>query len=274
MLDKIVQRKRLELETIMSKVPLPELLKSQARDPGPSFRAAVTRTDINIIAEIKYRSPSRGSFPQPLLPQEIARLYEENGAAAISVLTEKHFFEGDLKYISTIRKQKIELPLLRKDFIFDPYQVLEARVHGASAYLLIASCLSQNQLKTLIRVGDDFELEALVEVHDPFDLEKAMESGARFIGINNRDLKTFRVDIETSFRLARFLEGEPGFVLVSESGIRYYQQLMELRDAGFSAFLVGSLLMESPNPGTSLRELLGKTSGMEKKKESGQDFQK
>ena len=256
MLDRILARKQQDLEEAKERVPLAELL---AVDPGrraPSFEAALTRPRINVIAEIKYHSPSRGAFACRLAPQEIGRLYLDNGAAAISVLTEKHFFHGDLGFIRTVREQETGLPLLRKDFICDAYQLAEARAHGASAYLLIVACLSPGRLKELIRDGRDHQLDALVEVHDAFELEAAVESGARIIGVNNRDLRTFNVDLDTSFKLARMLEGETGFVLVSESGIREHVQLLELRDAGFDAFLVGSLLMDSDDPGAGLRELL------------------
>lgn len=256
MLDRILARKKQDLEEARDRVPLAELLDADPGRPVPSFEAALTRPQINVIAEIKYHSPSRGAFTCRRPPHEIGQLYLDNGAAAISILTEKHFFHGDLEFFRTVRDQETDLPLLRKDFIFDAYQLAEARAHGASAYLLIAACLSPGELQELIRAGRDFQLDALVEVHDAFELETAVESGARIIGVNNRDLRTFRVDLDTSFHLARLLEGETGFVLVSESGIREHVQLVELRDAGFDAFLVGSLLMDSSDPGAGLRNLL------------------
>ena len=267
MLDRILARKRLDLEEARARVPLAELLEAGPGRPAPSFEAALTRPQINVIAEIKYRSPSRGAFTCRLPPREIGRLYLENGAAAISVLTEKHFFHGDLEFLRTVSEQETGLPLLRKDFIFDAYQLAEARAHGASAFLLIAACLSPERLQALIRAGQDFQLDALVEVHDAFELETAVESGARIIGVNNRDLRTFNVDLNTSFNLARLLEGETGFVLVSESGIREPVQLLELRDAGFDAFLVGSLLMDSADPGAGLRELLQTDSPRDREEE-------
>ena len=256
MLDRILARKKQDVEEAQARIPLAELLEADPGPAVPSFEAALTRPQINVIAEIKYHSPSRGAFTCRRPPQEIGQLYLDNGAAAISVLTERHFFHGDLEFIRTVRDQETGLPLLRKDFIFDAYQLAEARAHGASACLLIAACLSPERLKELIRDGRDFRLDALVEVHDAFELETAVESGARIIGVNNRDLRTFNVDLNTSFELARLLEGETGFVLVSESGIREHVQLLELRDAGFHAFLVGSLLMDSGDPGAGLRELL------------------
>lgn len=256
MLDRILARKKQDLEEAQARIPLAGLLEGDPGPAAPSFEAALTRPQVNVIAEIKYQSPSRGTFTCRLPPQEIGQRYVDNGAAAISVLTERHYFHGDLEFIRTVRDQETGLPLLRKDFIFDAYQLAEARAHGASAYLLIAACLSPERLKELIQDGHDFRLDALVEVHDAFELETAVESGARIIGVNNRDLRTFNVDLNTSFKLARLLEGETGFVLVSESGIREHVQLLELRDAGFHAFLVGSLLMDSDDPGAGLRRLL------------------
>lgn len=256
MLDRILARKKQDLEEARARVPLGELLEVDTGRPAPSFEAALTRPRVNVIAEIKYHSPSRGAFSCRLSPQEIARLYLDNGAAAVSILTEEHFFRGDLEFIRTVREQETGLPLLRKDFIFHAYQLAEARAHGASAFLLIVACLSPGELRELIRSGREFRLDALVEVHDAFELETAVKSGARIIGVNNRDLRTFHVDLDTSFKLARLLEGETGFVLVSESGIREPVQLAELRDAGFDAFLVGSLLMDSADPGAGLRKLL------------------
>ena len=256
MLDRILARKKQELQEARERIPLAELMKEETACPVPSFEAALTRPQINVIAEIKYQSPSRGAFACRLPPHEIGQLYLDNGAAAISVLTEKHFFHGDLEFIRAVREQETELPLLRKDFIFDAYQLAEARAHGASAYLLIVACLTPGELQDLIQSGQDYQLDALVEVHDAFELETAVESGARIIGVNNRNLRTFQVDLETSFTLARLLEGESGFVMVSESGIRERLQLVELRDAGFDAFLVGSLLMDSSDPGGELKRLV------------------
>ena len=256
MLDRILARKKQDVEEARERVPLAELLKADTARPVPSFETALTRPQINVIAEIKYRSPSRGAFTCRLSPGEIGRLYQDNGAAAISILTEQHFFHGDLEFIRAVREQETGLPLLRKDFIFDAYQLAEARARGASACLLIVACLTPGELQELIRSGRDYRLDTLVEVHDAFELETAVESGARIIGVNNRNLRTFQVDLNTSFKLARLLEGELGFVLVSESGIREHVQLVELRDAGFDAFLVGSLLMDSSDPGAGLKRLL------------------
>lgn len=235
-----------------SRLPLNRLLDQIPEQPPPSFTAAITQPGINIIAEIKYRSPSRGRFACHLPPKELAGIYVENGAAALSVLTEKKYFDGDVEFLRAV---EVEAPLLRKDFIIDRYQVAEARFYGASAYLLIVSCLSRGELSGLISYGKDFQLDALVEVHDAFELEAALESGARLIGVNNRDLQTFQVDLRTSFEIARRMEKETGCILVAESGISEHSQIVELQDAGFSAFLIGSTLMDSADPGARLRQL-------------------
>lgn len=255
MLDQIVTTKKTELGATKHRLPLPELLRRISDTPqAPSFLAAITQPQINIIAEIKYRSPSHGPFACRLPPQDLARIYAENGAVAISVLTEKNYFDGDIEYL---RQVEASVPLLRKDFIVDRYQVPESRFYGASAYLLIVSCLSRGELCDLIQYGKDFQVDALVEVHDPFELEAVVESGARIIGVNNRNLKTFEVDIAVSFDIAKRMEKESGYTLVSESGIDERPQILELRDAGFSAFLIGSTLMDSSDPGKKLSELCG-----------------
>lgn len=256
MLERIVASKRRELAQAMASVPLAALERDLPGEPPPRFAQTLQRPALNVIAEIKYRSPSRGRFPCRLPPGEVAKAYAEAGAAALSVLTDQPFFGGELANLDEARQALPEMPLLRKDFILDRYQIAEARLHGASAYLLIAACLSPGDLAGLLGRGGEYGLEALVEVHDPSELETAVESGARIIGINNRNLKTFEIDIGVSFDIARRLEGETGFTLVSESGLRERSQLLELQDAGFHGFLIGSSLMEAPDPGERLRELL------------------
>ncbi len=257
MLDEILHSKKAELAETRLRIPLHDLMDQLPEEPPASFRAAITQPSIRIIAEIKYRSPSHGPFRCQRPPEEVGLAYQQNGAAALSVLTEKSYFDGDLKFLDLLHQKSSDLPLLRKDFIFDPYQVIEARVHGASAYLLIVACLSRSELQQLLQEGRECSLEALVEVHDPFELDAAIESGARIIGVNNRNLRTFKVDLDTSFDIARRLEGEQGFTLVSESGIREVEQIRDLQDAGFSAFLVGSSLMDTSDPGAALRALNG-----------------
>ncbi len=256
MLDQIVASKRRELALTMSQTPLAALHRGLPGDPPPRFSERLEQPGIRIIAEIKYRSPSRGEFACKLPPEEVARSYAQAGAAALSVLTDEPYFGGSLANLKAAREALPEIPLLRKDFILDRYQIAEARLHGASAYLLIVACLADGELKSLLGRGAEYQLEALVEVHDAFELETAIESGARLIGVNNRNLKTFDVNLRVSFDLARCLEGESGFVLVSESGIRSRSQILELRDAGFKGFLIGSSLMDSDDPGEALEKLL------------------
>ena len=250
-LEEIVASKKRELIETRKNLPLEDLLSQIPEQSPVSWQSALTESGVNIIAEIKYKSPSRGTF------EALAGVYLENGAVALSVLTEKNYFAGDLRFLKEIAQERPESPLLRKDFIVDRYQVAETRNAGACAFLLIVSCLSEGQLSSLIRYGEDFHLDALVEIHDPFELEKAINSGARIIGINNRDLRTFQVELDTSFELARRMEGEEGYILISESGIQEHSQIVELQDAGFSAFLIGSVLMDSSDPGATLRQLRG-----------------
>ena len=256
-LEQIVASKRQELIQTKESAPLEDLLGRIPEGPPVSLGSALTLPGVNIIAEIKYKSPSRGDFACQLSCRDLAGIYSENGAVAVSVLTEKSYFSGDLSFLREIAEERPDLPLLRKDFMVDHYQVVEARSSGASAYLLIVSCLSEQELKSLIHSGQDFQLDALVEVHGPFELEKAVNSGAHLIGVNNRNLRTFEVDLDTSFDIARRMEGEAGYTLISESGIEQHSQIVELQDAGFQAFLVGSILMDSSDPGEKLRQLRG-----------------
>ena len=217
---------------------------------------------MSIIAEIKYKSPSHGFFACQRTPEEISGSYSRAGAAALSVLTDQVFFAGSLEYLARVRKHLDQgvagrpVPLLRKDFILDRYQILEAGNAGASALLLIAAVLPGPRLKELLEATGENGMEALVEVHDPRELEAALESGAGIIGVNNRNLKNFKVDIRTSFDIARRLEGVEGLLLVSESGISEPLQIQELAAAGFEGFLIGSAFMDSEDPGEALAGLL------------------
>jgi len=256
-LERIVASTKQELIQTKESVPLEKLLGRIPEEPPVSLTSALAQPGVNIIAEIKYKSPSRGEFACQLACRELAGIYSENGAVALSVLTEKSYFSGDLSFLQEIAEEQPELALLRKDFIVDPYQVVEARSSGACAYLLIVACLSEEKLQSLIHYGQEFQLDALVEVHDPFELEKAINAGAGIIGVNNRNLRTFEVDLDTSFDIARRMEGEGGYTLVSESGIEEHSQIVELQDAGFQAFLVGSIFMDSSDPGRKFRQLRG-----------------
>lgn len=263
-LDQIVARKRAELDEMLQHKAFAKLLEELPGDliqsPPPPFSRALQEDRINIIAEIKYCSPSHGPFAIQWPPEEVAEAYVQGGAAALSVLTDQAFFDGDPDYLQRLSSQEGHLPLLRKDFILERYQVVQARIWGASAYLLIAACLTPSELASLVSCSAEYGIDALVEVHDLRELEMALDAGAQVIGVNNRNLKTFEVDLDTSFKVAREMEGEEGRLLVSESGIDEHLQIVELRDAGFSAFLVGSSLMDSQDPAATLRSLRGEES--------------
>lgn len=264
MLKTIIDFKKSELSRLKESLPLKELEKVAGKSDlrVPSFSGSLGRPGPRIIAEIKYKSPSHGLFACQGKPEKVAELYSDGGAAALSVLTDEFFFAGKLEYLDKVRKHldssgyKESVPLLRKDFIIDRYQVLEARIKRASALLLIAAVLSRSQLKEMLAFTRETGLEALVEIHGPGELETVLECGAEIIGVNNRNLDTFEVDIKTSFDIARRLEGESGFLLVAESGISEASQVSELADAGFDGFLIGSAFMDSCDPGEALRHLL------------------
>ena len=257
-LDTIVQDKKKELAEAKQKTPL-ETLKSRMTDfpQVRDFAGALTAPDpssVRIIAEVKKASPSKGILCQQFDPVAIARAYGDGGAVAVSVLTEKNYFQGSLAYLRAI-KEAIALPVLRKDFIFDPYQLYEARAHGADAVLLIAGMLTEELLADLLQLSRALSLCHLVEVHDQNDLQKALAAGAEIIGINNRDLKTFVTDIRTTIDLMPAIPEDK--IVVSESGISSRQDLEQLAAAGVDAFLIGETLMKEKNPRIKLRELIG-----------------
>ena len=220
-----------------------------------AFRAAVARTDrLNVIAECKRRSPSRGVLRREYEPSEIAVAYEAAGAAAISVLTEPTFFDGALGHLEEVRRA-VRLPLLRKDFVVDGYQLLEARACGADAVLLIVAALTTAELTRLAVEADALGLATLVEVHSQEELARAVDAGARVIGVNNRDLRSLAVNLEAS---ARLIDGIPdGVTGVAESGLKRHEDLVALRAAGYDAFLVGERLVSEPDPGRAFAELIG-----------------
>jgi indole-3-glycerol phosphate synthase len=222
---------------------------------GDAFLAALSRPDRwNLIAECKRRSPSRGVLAADYDPVAIARQYETGGAAALSVLTEPTFFDGALEHLAAVR-EAVGLPLLRKDFIVDEYQLLEARANGADAALLIVAALAQADLVRLQRRAWDLGLAALVEVHDDEELARAIDSGARIIGVNNRNLRTLAVDVAASRRLGARIPG--GVVGVSESGLGSRADLEELAGQGYRAFLIGERFMTAPDRVRAISELLG-----------------
>lgn len=267
-LQKIIDYKKLELESLKRKVSIKDV-RSRSSDVEPakdfleamrpgacSVRHAVvagsSRPEIRIIAEVKKASPSAGMIRPDFDPVKIAQSYEENGAAALSVLTDEHFFQGSLRYLENIRK-RIKLPLLRKDFTFDEYQIYEARGAGADAILLIASILEDSQMKDYRDLAGELGMSSLVEVHDSTELERAAKIKAELIGINNRDLKTLKVKLETSIELAPRAPREA--TLVSESGISTADDIKRLCDAGIHAFLIGESLIKLTHPGEGLAGL-------------------
>jgi indole-3-glycerol phosphate synthase len=222
---------------------------------GPVFEQALAMTGrVNVIAECKRRSPSKGVLAANYDAPSIARLYEQGGAAAISVLTEPTFFDGSLEHLSAVRGA-VAVPLLRKDFIVDEYQLFEARANGADAVLLIVAALEQTELVRLQKRAWELGLATLVEVHDEEELTRAIDSGARVIGVNNRNLRTLQVDIDGSYRLAGQIP--KGVVGVSESGLSSRADLARLASAGYRAFLIGERFMTDPDPAAALRKLLG-----------------
>ena len=256
-LKKIVEVKSREVDRLKNDAPLPDLLSMIESRPAPlDFAAAISVGDrVKIIAEIKRASPSRGVLRENLDPAKLAAEYADNGAAAISVLTNADHFQGslaDLESAGAVAHRR-GLPALRKEFIFDPYQVYEARAHGADAILLIVAMLSRDRLSSLKALAETLGMQCLVEVHDEAEMRTAVEARAAIIGINNRDLRTFHTTQEVTDRLAP--QAPEGCVLVSESGMRTPADIARARKAGAAAALIGDALVTAPNPGALLKEL-------------------
>jgi indole-3-glycerol phosphate synthase len=255
----IVENKREEVAAVKAALPLNDLRKRPTERVTPrSFAKALKGPGLALIAEIKKASPSGGLLRQDFDPPAIARIYEQAHASALSVLTDQKYFQGDLKYLAAARNAG-SLPVLRKDFIVDEYQIVEAGRYGADAVLLIVACLDRSQLRDFREAAEGEGLDALVEVHDEVELEIALGSGARIIGINNRNLKTLRTDIETTFKLAQRLprSTRDGIILVSESGISKSDDTRRLIDAGIDAVLIGETFMRAPDIGEKVREVMG-----------------
>jgi indole-3-glycerol phosphate synthase len=253
-LDRILEARRAEVDHRKRVLPETALKYGvKAAPPVRDFVAALSRDAINVLAELKPASPSRGIIRDPFDAAALGKSLEAAGAAALSVLTEGEFFHGSLKNLRDARKE-IALPVLRKDFIFDPWQVWESRANDADSFLLIIAALSDEQLRDLIALGRELGMEPLVEVHTREELDRVLAAGARIVGVNNRDLKTLTVRVETSYEL---IEQIPEACLaVAESGLRSHDDLKNLHAAGFDAFLIGEHLMLSPDPGAALRSLL------------------
>jgi indole-3-glycerol phosphate synthase len=255
-LDRIVEAKAERLRHAKLRLPLDELIAQAGqagRPPRPFAENLKRRGSINVIAEIKRRSPSKGVIRADFDPLRIAQSYAEAGAAAMSVLCEEDHFGGSLDHLRAVGAA-LETPLLRKDFLFDDYQLYEARAAGADAVLLIVAILDDETLSRLLAKAAALDLAALVEVHTAGEMRRAADAGATIIGVNNRDLKTFKVDLRTSLDLAPL--SPPGATLVSESGIATGESLSLLSDAGYNAFLIGETFMRAENPGGALRQLI------------------
>jgi indole-3-glycerol phosphate synthase len=255
-LDQIVATKRQEVAAARARMPLEEL-EAQALEAPPvrDFRAMLEGGGpIHLIAEVKKASPSAGLIRADFDPITIARAYQEHGAACLSVLTDVPYFQGHLSYLARIRASVV-IPLLRKDFLIDEYQVVEARVAGADCVLLIAEILEDTQMAALLARAHALGMNALVELHDAANLPRVLAAGADLVGINNRDLRTFKTDLEHTLRLRDRVPAE--VVLVAESGIHTRADALRLQEAGVHAMLVGESLMRQPDLGTAVYELLG-----------------
>ena len=254
MFDKIIAQKREEVKQRKKVATITNLQELIARQrPALDLALALKDNRIRLIAEVKQASPSRGVLSRNLNPTELAQIYAEGGAAAISVLTEANYFMGNIEHLAAI-KEVVELPLLRKDFIFDPYQVYESRAYGADALLLITAILSQEQLKELVSLSHSLCLKCLVEVHNETEVERALLSAAEIIGINNRNLNTFVVDINTTRRLRQLVPKEK--IVVSESGIKSRKDMEKLGKWGVDAVLVGEALVTADDVRAKIKELL------------------
>ncbi|MDJ0625396.1 MAG: indole-3-glycerol phosphate synthase TrpC [Candidatus Caenarcaniphilales bacterium] len=261
-LDEIVEKKRADLiikKNILSAKHLEEKVinKLKINRSKISFCEAINNSEnTNIIAEIKRVSPSKGPLRPDLDPINLAMSYEQSGACAVSVLTEEHFFKGSDHDLQEVNK-KLRIPLLRKDFTIDEYQIWEAKLIGADAILLIASILSEEELVKFSTLAKSLELDILLEVHNEAELEKALVAKPQILGVNNRNLKTFEVNLQTSFNLISKYKTCNTAAWVSESGIYEREQIDDLSTAGFKAFLIGESLLKHKNPAEKLKELVG-----------------
>lgn len=255
-LDKIISHKKLELDKQKRDVSLDEIERELCKaGPPRGFKSAISKPGkVNLIAEIKKASPSRGVIRGEFDPASIARIYEDNGAEAISVLTDRKFFGGDISFLSIVRSATFRAPILRKDFIIDEYQIYQSRLAGADAILLIAGILDLPNLNGFLNTAEHIGLDCLVEVHTEDELKMVLKTDASIIGINNRDLRTFRTDIQITARLMRMMP--KGKVVVSESGISSEKDVQFLKNNNVQAMLVGESLMASNDIPAKMRELI------------------
>ena len=256
-LEKIVATKKAEVEQIKQTIPEQQLREALASAPKTrSFLDALSKPGpIHLIAEVKKASPSAGLIRSDFDPVTIAQTYEAHGASCISVLTDEEYFQGDLDYLRKVRAA-VSLPILRKDFIIDSYQVLEARVAGADAVLLIAECLDDCTLRKLHNEIIEVGMTPLVELYDPLNLPRVLDAGATLIGVNNRNLHTFEVDLQHTVRMQEHIPDD--CILVGESGIKTRADAVLLQEAGVNAILVGESLMRQPDIGQAVDQLLGR----------------
>jgi indole-3-glycerol phosphate synthase len=252
-LDEIVKEKLVEVEALKKKISLP--LDKRSLPKVRDFKKAVTRRAMNLIAETKAASPSAGIIFNKYVPENIAAIYEEAGAAAVSVLTDAIYFNGSIDDLDRV-KNSIKLPVLRKDFIIDEVQIYESRLEGADAILLIARILGRDELEGFIKLAEDLGMAALVEVHSVKEARAALDAGASLIGINNRDLDTLKVDVDNTINIIDQVPELKKKVIVSESGIKEKGQVDMLRDAGVKAILVGEAILKSPDMREKIRELV------------------
>lgn len=264
-LTEILEKRRERIEADFARVSVEDLRRAafERRKSAARHRLQKALSNderINIIAEFKRRSPSKGAISAGASPEEIARLYFENGAAAISVLTEPDFFDGSFADLETVVETvNDKIPVLCKDFIFDERQIYRAAISGASAILLIVAAFSASEherLKPLFSVAESLGLDVLTEVHTPAEMRAAEELGAKIIGVNNRNLQTFAVSLETSIELTKAAPTDA--ILISESGLQTREDILQLRDLGFKGFLIGETLMKSDNVGETLKEFAAK----------------
>ncbi|RFO96116.1 indole-3-glycerol phosphate synthase TrpC [Rhodoferax lacus] len=258
-LDKIVAVKRQEIAAASKRKPL-DVVRADAesrvltRDFVGAIRAKIAAGQPAVIAEVKKASPSKGVLREDFIPADIAQSYAEFGAACLSVLTDAQFFQGSADYLKQARAS-CQLPVLRKDFMVDAYQIYESRAMGADAVLLIAACLDDAQMKDMEAIAHALDMAVLVEVHDQAELERALKLKTPLLGINNRNLKTFEVSLDTTLALRHLVPAER--ILVTESGIHTRDDVLRMGAAGINAFLVGEAFMRAPEPGEALAQLFG-----------------
>jgi indole-3-glycerol phosphate synthase len=258
-LDQIVAVKREEIAAAQKKIPLPAMRADAesrvlTRDFEGSMRRKIAAGKSAVIAEIKKASPSKGVLRADFIPADIAQSYAEFGAACLSVLTDRQFFQGQVDYLKQARAS-CDLPVLRKDFLVDPYQVYESRAMGADCILLIAACLDDARMAELEAIARSLDMAVLVEVHDRPELERGLKLKTPLIGVNNRNLRSFEVSLQTTLDLVK--EVPPDRLLVTESGILTQADVKSMRDAGVHAFLVGEAFMRAADPGEALAALFG-----------------